>query len=163
MCQNCWHKYKTRYNKRFFLRQKYAQVKQRCTNKKRLDHKRYHDKLDIEIEDFYNRFIKDEQFNRLYIDWQESNYEYCKCPSVDRINPKLGYSIDNIQFITHSQNSTKDQDKIPVKVYNLDGHFLGEFESLNSAVRYTGVEQSNAWKVLHKKRRHTGGFVFKYA
>ncbi len=34
------------------------------------------------------------------------------------------------------------------------------YESLNDAVRATGVQQSNAWKVMNGQRRHSGGFIF---
>ncbi len=49
---------------------------------------------------------------------------------------------------------------VPVIVTNM---FTGEkkkYESLNDAVRATGVQQSNAWKVMHGRRKHTGGYIF---
>ncbi len=38
-----------------------------------------------------------------------------------------------------------------------------EYESLNEAVRATGVQQSNAWKVMNGKRKQTCGYIFRRA
>lgn len=56
-------------------------------------------------EDFYN-FAKDsKEYNELYDKWVESNYDRKLSPSIDRIDSEGGYTLDNIRFITHSENS----------------------------------------------------------
>lgn len=56
-------------------------------------------------EDFYNWAVDNTNFNSLFETWETDNYSRKLTPSVNRINPKLGYTLDNIEWITHSENS----------------------------------------------------------
>ena len=49
----------------------------------------------------------DPEFIRLFKEWEESGYEYKLTPSIDRIDNSRGYDLDNIQFLTLSENSKK--------------------------------------------------------
>jgi hypothetical protein len=108
-----------------------------------------------------NKFRHDQQFLQLFKAWGESDYSTKLVPSVDRIDKSGGYVAENMQFITHSANSLKDQETIPTIVLDTEGNILGEFVSLNDAVRAFKVQQSNAWKVMNGKRKHTCGLIFK--
>jgi hypothetical protein len=57
--------------------------------------------------DFYEWSLSDKDFNDLYDNWVKS--DYCKklSPSIDRKDTSKGYVLDNIQWITHSENSRK--------------------------------------------------------
>ncbi len=160
-CQNCWHKYKSKYDIRFFIRQKYTQIKQRCENQNREDFIKYKGKLQMTMEDFYQFSIENKNLIFLWTNFQKPGALYSSAPSVDRIDNNKSYSIDNIQWISHGINAQKDQKVRPVSVYLVNGDKLGDFKSLNDAVRYCDVQQSNAWKVLNGTRRHTEGYVFK--
>ena len=46
-------------------------------------------------------------FNSLYIDWRNNNYCRSLTPSIDRIDNSKGYVLDNIHWITQSNNSKK--------------------------------------------------------
>ena len=101
-------------------------------------------------------------------------------PVVRHLNddPKLN-QIDNLAWGTQKDNmrdceengrayrmtpedrqKSIDKCRIPVEVTNTRTGKKIKFKSLNDAVRATGVQQSNAWKVMNGQRRHTGGFVF---
>ncbi len=54
---------------------------------------------------FYDWAINDKKYNELHNDWVLSNFELSKCPSIDRIDSSKGYDIDNIRFLTQSENS----------------------------------------------------------
>ena len=62
--------------------------------------------LDICPRDVFYAWSKGNlSFNSLYRKWVESGYERKLSPSIDRINPKEGYTFENIRWITHSENS----------------------------------------------------------
>jgi len=58
-------------------------------------------------EEFKEFAFKNEQLRNLHKDWMLRNFEQKYAPSVDRKNNNKGYSINNIQFLTLSENSTK--------------------------------------------------------
>ena len=56
-------------------------------------------------EDFYNWSNNDSEYARLFMEWVDSEYEQRLSPSIDRKNPLLGYVLDNMRWLTHSENS----------------------------------------------------------
>src|SRR5690349_3320402 len=58
-------------------------------------------------ESFYAWALADREFHRLYRKWVESGYQRALAPSVDRVDPKRGYEIGNMQWVTHSENSRR--------------------------------------------------------
>tara|TARA_R110000868_G_scaffold322401_1_gene583335 strand:- start:30 stop:425 length:396 start_codon:yes stop_codon:yes gene_type:complete len=61
--------------------------------------------LDIlDKETFYEWSINNEDFIMLFIIWSRLNYNRRYTPSIDRIDSKKGYTLDNIQWITFSEN-----------------------------------------------------------
>lgn len=50
-----------------------------------------------------------DKFMELYAVWAASGYSKKLAPSIDRINSKLGYTKDNLQWLTHSENSSKNR------------------------------------------------------
>lgn len=57
-------------------------------------------------EEFYKFCYSDRQFFSIYNTWVESGYERKLSPSIDRIDSSIGYTMDNIRWITHSENSS---------------------------------------------------------
>lgn len=57
--------------------------------------------------EFYNWALGSKDFHRLYEIWVESGYDRKLTPSVDRIDSSLGYEIDNMEWVTHSENSRR--------------------------------------------------------
>lgn len=70
--------------------------------------KNIHLYLGLEIlakEFFYDWSKNDTNFQRLHRVWTLNNYNMKLTPSINRIDPRLGYTIENIEWMTHSQNS----------------------------------------------------------
>lgn len=57
--------------------------------------------------EFYNWAKSSEVFHELFHLWEISEYERRLTPSVDRIDSSKGYSIDNMEWVTHSENSRR--------------------------------------------------------
>lgn len=162
MCQNCWHKLKRRTQPEFFLRTRHTEMLQRCTNPKNKQSKYYLGKEVCSRKEFLNRFLKCPVFLKLFKDWKKNGYDTKTVPSIDRIDVKKGYTIDNMRFITHSYNAYLGNVLLPVKVYTKDKMFIREYESATLAARELKVWQANIWKVLHKKRKSAGGYYFEF-
>jgi hypothetical protein len=54
---------------------------------------------------FYQWALHDASYRRLYLAWVESGYDQKLTPSVDRMDSQKGYTLGNIRWITHSENS----------------------------------------------------------
>ena len=103
---------------------KYDKHRQRYSIKRIINHKYSMMKMSVEgrnhhgrscvgkelctKEEFLAWFKKTEvQFIKLYKVWKKSGFDRKLSPSVDRIDNSRGYSIDNIQWLTQSDNSKK--------------------------------------------------------
>jgi len=58
-------------------------------------------------EQFYEFALNNSEFHRLFKEWEDALYERRLCPSIDRIDTKFGYTLENIQFLTMSENASK--------------------------------------------------------
>lgn len=47
-------------------------------------------------------------FMVIYMDWVRSGFNLMFAPSVDRVNSKLGYTADNMQWLTFVENCEKN-------------------------------------------------------
>lgn len=56
---------------------------------------------------FYEWAKSSKEFYKLYDDWVNSDYTRKLAPTVDRIDPALGYELTNMQWLTHSENSKR--------------------------------------------------------
>lgn len=95
------------YEKTFkgFLVRTYRNMKSRVTG---IQKKKAHIYLGLEIlskEEFYKFSINNEAYKNLYINWKQKEHNRKLTPSINRINPDLVYILDNIEWITHSDNS----------------------------------------------------------
>ena len=57
-------------------------------------------------EDFYSWAKSCPEFILLHKKWLESNCDRRLVPTVNRINPLRGYELDNMEWLTHSENSS---------------------------------------------------------
>jgi len=124
------------------------------------------------LEQFRERFIEDETFNRLFGEWENSNYERAKSVSFDRIDESLGYTFDNIELKTLEENqrrhgeltrrgvgSSAHRNK-PVTQREKDGTFVRTYISQAEASRATGIPQSAISACVSGKYNSGGGFVW---
>lgn len=61
------------------------------------------DLLDRDV--FYSWSKSNKDWRNLYNNWVLSGYERKLSPSIDRVDSSLGYTIENIRWITLSENS----------------------------------------------------------
>ena len=55
---------------------------------------------------FYLWALENKDFKKLFDDWKVSGFEAKLCPTVDRIDPKKGYVLSNMRWLTRSKNSS---------------------------------------------------------
>ena len=76
----------------------------RVTGIQKLKKHLYMGKDIINKEMFYSWSINDNDFNTLFDNWQKSEYIRVKTPSIDRKDSSKGYTMENIRWITFSEN-----------------------------------------------------------
>lgn len=87
--------------------------------------KRNHEKPKYTLEELKKWFYKQHNFDELYINWVNSNYDKKLTPSCDRINNYKGYSFDNIRLVTWYENKNelnKDTSLIFIPKFNIKGY-----------------------------------------
>jgi hypothetical protein len=67
----------------------------------------YEGKELLDKAEFHQWAINHPEYNRLYDEWVASGYDRKLSPSVDRIDPDKGYELENMQWLTHSENSRR--------------------------------------------------------
>lgn len=150
-------------NKKFFLSDLWSKMKLRTTNKTSKLNVKYYNNLKLcNKQDFINKFIKDKNFNELHSKWIDLNCEYKFTPSIDRINKKSGYTLDNLQFITHSENCGKDKEKLPILMYDLNNVFIKEWSSKWEAHKALNIPNGNLVKCCYGERKSAGGYIWKF-
>src|ERR1019366_3715766 len=60
---------------------------------------------------FREKFMGDPSFLEKFSAWEASGYPLGLSPSIDRIDNALGYTLDNIQILTQSENASKSRRK----------------------------------------------------
>jgi len=58
-------------------------------------------------EQFYEWALSSPEFHRLFDAWEASSYQRILAPSIDRIDSSKGYTLDNMEWVTHSENSRR--------------------------------------------------------
>jgi hypothetical protein len=59
----------------------------------------------LDKECFYEWSLNNQEYLDLFKNWVEADYDLKLSPSIDRINPLLGYTLDNIRWVTFEFNS----------------------------------------------------------
>lgn len=61
----------------------------------------------LSLKKFYEWAVKDTTFIELYLAWKDAGMPLSLTPTVDRINHKHGYEIENMQWLTFQDNCLK--------------------------------------------------------
>lgn len=88
-----------------FLMRTYRNMQSRVTGVQWKKAHLYLGKSLLPREDFYAWAKNDATFQILFAIWEANNYDHKLTPSINRINPSLGYEMGNIEWLTHSENS----------------------------------------------------------
>ncbi len=99
--------YTYRYEKTIpgFLMRCYRNMESRITGVQKKKWHLYKGLSLLNRQDFYALSKNDWTFYELWLDWVKSDYDRKLTPSVNRIDSGRGYEPDNIEWITHSENS----------------------------------------------------------
>ncbi len=90
-----------------FLMRMYRNMKSRVNGIQIQKYHLYKGKELLEKEDFYTWAKSNETFWKLYEEYKNSGYDRKLAPSVDRVDSSKGYVIENMEFVTHSENSRR--------------------------------------------------------
>ena len=96
-----------RNTKKGWLLSKYTDIKQRCTQENGHKAHLYYGLDVMSKEEFLDWALNSVEFNHMYDEWIDSNKDRKLCPTPDRFDSSLGYTIDNLEWITHSENSRR--------------------------------------------------------
>jgi hypothetical protein len=91
--------------KKGFLVRKYRNMLSRVLGIQKRKKHLYFGKEILSKESFYAWADNHKEFHFLFFNWTKSQYDRRLCPTVDRINPEIGYVISNMRWLTHSENS----------------------------------------------------------
>jgi hypothetical protein len=98
--------------------------------------------------EFMGKFLTDEVFLKQYKKWQKSEYQRKSAPSIDRINEDIGYTIDNLQFLSNIENARK-YSSVPVLIIDINTTDMVQFRSMTEASKYIGC---SIWDVSNSCR-----------
>jgi hypothetical protein len=90
-----------------FLMRMYRNMKSRITGVQAAKFHLYAGKSLLDKEEFYEWAKNSPKFWELYEAYKNDNYNRKLAPSVDRINSSLGYCVENMEWVTHSENSRR--------------------------------------------------------
>lgn len=91
-----------------FIKEMYWNISGRVNGKSINKSSSYYKGLDICSKDeFFDFALNNVELKKLFKNWELNNYQRKFIPSVDRIDPTIGYTIGNIQFLTQSDNTKK--------------------------------------------------------
>lgn len=90
-----------------FLMRLYRNMLSRTTGVQKQKYHLYAGCYLLPKEEFYEWAMTNPIFHNLWKIWVDSGYDRKLTPSVDRINSIDGYSIDNMEWVTHSENSRR--------------------------------------------------------
>lgn len=92
--------------KKGFLVRAYRNMKSRVSGIQGKQHL-YEGKALLDKADFYEWALSSKDFHALFSNWEQSNYERKLSPSVDRKDSRKGYTKENMEWVTHSENSRR--------------------------------------------------------
>lgn len=85
----------------------YRNMKSRVEGVQKLKHHLYNGKTLLGKEDFLDWAVDHPTFKVLFTAWEASDYDRKLTPSVDRIDSSQGYELGNMEWVTHSENSSR--------------------------------------------------------
>lgn len=90
-----------------FLMRLYRNMKSRISGIQKEKYHLYKNKSILDRDVFYSWAESSLKFHELFSNWELSGYERKLTPSVDRVNSLIGYEIENMEWVTHSENSRR--------------------------------------------------------
>lgn len=126
---------------------------------------RKHPPPDYSKQELIDKFMYTPKFEKLYNEWVVSGYKTSQKPSIDRIDYRKPYTLNNLQLLTWEKNFAKANIEIskPVDMYK-DGKKTRTFGSMVEASQRTGIGQQVISKCCRGRTKKTRcGHQFRYA
>jgi hypothetical protein len=121
--------------------------------------------VSFQLKDLHE-FASCPKFDRLFNEWEKRKYHKQLKPSIDRISNKIGYTLENIQWLTWAENRYKQsmerRSRNGAVIQMLAGKPFKYYKSQREAVKKTGLNQSGISNCLTGKRKTCGGYEWKY-
>ena len=93
-----------RFNRRGFLMRAYRNMQSRVTGVQYRKRHLYEGKELLERAAFYEWSSLSKDFHRLFDEWTASGHQRRLCPSVDRIDSRIGYVLENMRWVQFTEN-----------------------------------------------------------
>lgn len=111
------------------------------------------------LSELKDKYIESIEYDILHTKWKESWYDKMLSPSIDRINPLLWYTLDNIQIMTFKENLDKGHNEMNItqwkrvlkKIWN---DIVWKYMSITDAWKLNNISfQSISLCVLWKRKK----------
>jgi len=90
-----------------FLMRCYRNMQSRITGVQKSKFHLYKGKKLLDRNLFYEWSLNNDTFHYLFNEWTNNDYNRKMTPSVDRIDSSKGYFLENMEWVTHSENSRR--------------------------------------------------------
>lgn len=129
--------------------------------------RRWHNPPNYTLDELRVRYIDDNIFNEIYNKWVDNWYNINLTPSLDRINPLLWYSLDNIQIVTLKDNLEKWHKERNITqwkriIQKKDWLIINKFLSITDAWKETWIDFRIISNVLHWRNKTARWFTFEF-
>lgn len=85
----------------------YRNMESRVTGVQKLKSHLYEGRHLLPRDEFYEWAMNSPNFHKLFDEWELSGYDRKLTPSVDRVDSSKGYRTENMEWVTHSENSRR--------------------------------------------------------
>lgn len=132
------------------------------------NHMKIRHSISFSLKQYQDRFMEDRKFNKLYKEWVKSKYNKQYKPSLDRIDNKKEYTVENTQMLSWAENRFKQsatdgkKGRKPPVVQIQGDKIIKIFKSQRHCVKELGISQGNLSSVLNGKRDTVNGYRFIY-
>jgi hypothetical protein len=120
------------------------------------------------VKELHARFLNDPKYLELFKQWEMNGFNIYDRPSIDRINPDLGYTMENIQIMTWRENRAKGdienarRRSTAVVMLDLDGNEIAQFESIQQAASATKIDRTSISRCCRGIEQKVKGCTFRY-
>lgn len=151
MCSACLRRTKRENNPKFYLGTCYSELSRRCKTYDPL-RPNYYTLNKCSKEEFFSKFLNNKLFLKLYKNWQDSKFKRKMSPTIDRIDNTKGYTIDNIRFIDHFENTGKDSRKKCAILKN--DKIIKTFKSQRDLADYLNITPATVCKNIKLNKKY---------
>jgi len=111
-----------------FLMRLYRNMQSRITGVQKQKYHLYEGKFLLSRQEFYDWAKNSSKFYELFESYKNANWDRKLAPSVDRVDSSKGYLIENMEWVTHSENSRR-------------GNISKNEKSRSNLARYYGISR----------------------